>query len=147
MKLNLRSAEDVKSACLDIQKSAGADLEGFLLQPQILGKREFVAGLFRDEQFGPVVMFGLGGVFTEVLADVVFRIAPFNEIQTKDLPGYLIQRFIQTEEPVSLQDVEKNLILKTLKEMNWNKHQVAKKLKITRSTLYGKMKRFGISKE
>ncbi|OGP96326.1 MAG: hypothetical protein A2157_13935 [Deltaproteobacteria bacterium RBG_16_47_11] len=74
-------------------------------------------------------------------------IAKKNEIQTKDLPGYLIQRFIQTEEPVSLQDVEKNLILKTLKEMNWNKHQVAKKLKITRSTLYSKMKRFGILKE
>ncbi len=65
VKLNLSSTEDVKSACLDIQKSAGADLEGFLLQPQLQGRREFVAGLFQDEQFGPVVMFGLGGVFTE----------------------------------------------------------------------------------
>jgi len=74
-------------------------------------------------------------------------IAKKDEIQTKDLPAYLIQRFLQAEEPVSLQDVEKNLILKTLKELNWNKHQVAQKLKITRSTLYGKMKRFGIFKE
>ena len=92
VKLNLRSAEDVKSACLDIQKSAGADLEGFLLQPQILGKREFVAGLFRDEQFGPVVMFGLGGVFTEALGDVVFRIAPFNKIQAKDMMEEILSR-------------------------------------------------------
>ena len=92
VKLNLRSAEDVKSACLDIQKSAGADLEGFLLQPQILGKREFVAGLFRDEQFGPVVMFGLGGVFTEALGDVVFRIAPFDEIQAKDMMEEILSR-------------------------------------------------------
>jgi acyl-CoA synthetase (NDP forming) len=42
------------------------------------GRREFVAGLFRDPQFGPVVMFGLGGVFAEALDDVVFRIAPLD---------------------------------------------------------------------
>ena len=92
VKLNLRSAEDVKSACLDIKKSAGEDLEGFLLQPLIEGKREFVAGLFRDEQFGPVVMFGLGGVFTEALEDVVFRIAPFDKIQAKDMMEELLSR-------------------------------------------------------
>ena len=92
VKLNLCSANEVKSACLDIQKSAGADLEGFLLQPQISGKREFVAGLFRDEQFGPVVMFGLGGVFTEALADVVFRIVPFDEIQAKDMMEEILSR-------------------------------------------------------
>ncbi len=92
VKLNLCSADEVKNACLDIQKSAGADLEGFLLQPLIKGKREFVAGLFRDEQFGPVVMFGLGGVFTEALADVAFRIAPFDEIQAKDMLEEILSR-------------------------------------------------------
>src|SRR4030043_2039269 len=92
VKLNLCSADEVKNACLDIQKSAGADLEGFLLQPQISGKRELVAGLFRDEQFGPVVMFGLGGVFTEALGDVVFRIAPFNKIQAKDMMEEILSR-------------------------------------------------------
>lgn len=74
-------------------------------------------------------------------------IAKKDEIYTKDLPRYLFQRLLQTEEPVSLQDVEKNFILKTLKELNWNKHQAAKKLKINRSTLYGKMRRYGLSKE
>ena len=92
VKLNLRSAEDVKSACLEIRKSAGDDLEGFLLQPLIEGKREFVAGLFRDEQFGPVVMFGLGGIFTEALGDVVFRIAPFSEIQAKGMMEEILSR-------------------------------------------------------
>lgn len=92
VKLNLRSAEEVERACLEIRKSAGEDLEGFLLQPLIEGKREFVAGLFRDGQFGPVVMFGLGGVFTEALEDVVFRIAPFGEIQAKDMMKELISR-------------------------------------------------------
>ena len=56
--------------------AAADDWEGCLIQPLIEGKREFVAGLIRDAQFGPTVMFGLGGVFTEALADVSFRIAP-----------------------------------------------------------------------
>lgn len=40
---------------------AGQELEGLLVQPRLIGKREFVAGMFRDELFGSVVMFGLGG--------------------------------------------------------------------------------------
>ena len=85
VKLNLRLAEEVQKACLEIRQSAGDDWEGFLIQPQVEGKREFVAGLYRDEQFGPVVMFGLGGIFTEAIGDVAFRIAPINEMQAQDL--------------------------------------------------------------
>lgn len=92
VKLNLRSLEEVQRACLEIRKSAGEDLEGFLLQPLVEGRREFVAGLFRDKQFGPVVMFGLGGVFTEALRDVVFRIAPINEIQAKGMIEEILSR-------------------------------------------------------
>jgi acyl-CoA synthetase (NDP forming) len=92
VKLNLRSRAEVQAACREIRKSAGEDLEGFLLQPLIEGKREFVAGLFRDEQFGPVVMFGLGGVFTEALRDVVFRIAPLSEADAKGMIGEILSR-------------------------------------------------------
>jgi two-component system response regulator HydG len=46
-----------------------------------------------------------------------------------------------------LKDHERDLILKALEETKWNKHQAAKKLKITRSTLYGKMKKYGLTKE
>ncbi len=74
--LGLGSAGDVLSAAKRIAFAGGAELEGFLVQPMLQGRREFVAGLFRDEQFGPVVMFGLGGTFTEVLEDVAFRLAP-----------------------------------------------------------------------
>jgi len=96
VKLNLKNKEDVQSASLYIKEAAGKDLEGFLVQPMLDGKREFVAGLFRDEQFGPTVMFGLGGIFTEALGDVVFRVAPFdekealkmiNELKTRKLLG------------------------------------------------------------
>lgn len=74
-------------------------------------------------------------------------IAKKDQIITQDLPRYLQQKPLREGELVTLQDFERDLILKTLKEMNWNKHKVAKKLKINRSTLYGKIKKYGISKE
>jgi len=83
VKINLRSAEEVRYAYREIKLSAGEDWEGCLIQPLIEGRRELVAGLFRDAQFGPAVMFGLGGVFTEALSDVTFRIAPLDEIQAR----------------------------------------------------------------
>jgi acyl-CoA synthetase (NDP forming) len=79
VRLSLKDAPDVRQAALEIAESAGSDLTGFVVQPMLSGRREFVAGLFRDDQFGPVVMFGLGGILTEALGDVVFRIAPLNE--------------------------------------------------------------------
>lgn len=73
-------------------------------------------------------------------------IAKKDQILLKDLPQYLFQRSLPTQELITLKDYEKNLILKTLQETNWNKHQAAKRLKINRSTLYGKMKRYGLVK-
>jgi DNA-binding NtrC family response regulator len=71
-------------------------------------------------------------------------LAKNERITPKDLPQYLLQKPFPSEEIASLRDYEKDLIAKTLKETNWNKHQTAKKLKINRSTLYGKMKRYGL---
>lgn len=79
VKLNIKNPDDLQEAAVYIKDAAGDDLEGFLLQPMLEGKREFVAGLFFDEQFGPVIMFGLGGIFTEAIGDVVFRLAPLDE--------------------------------------------------------------------
>jgi acyl-CoA synthetase (NDP forming) len=60
-----------------------AGLKGYngavLMQEMIKGRRELVMGLTRDAQFGPCVMFGLGGIFTEILKDVSFRRAPLEE--------------------------------------------------------------------
>jgi DNA-binding NtrC family response regulator len=74
-------------------------------------------------------------------------IAKRDKILPKDLPKYLLQKPLPTQETISLQDYEKSLILKTLEETNWNKHRTAKRLKINRSTLYGKMKRYGLIRE
>ena len=85
VKLNLKNKEDVFSAALYIKEAAGRDLEGFLIQPMLEGKREFVAGLFHDEQFGATVMFGLGGIFTEAIGDVVFRLAPLDDNEARKM--------------------------------------------------------------
>jgi len=79
--LNLRDRKQVQAAAEKISAAAGGDLEGFLVQPLITGRRELVAGMFCDPQFGPVVMVGLGGIFTEALGDVAFRVAPVSEAQ------------------------------------------------------------------
>ena len=73
-------------------------------------------------------------------------IAKQNKILLRDLPQYLLQQPLAAREIVSLQDHEKTLILRTLEETKWNKHQAARRLRINRSTLYGKMKRYGLSR-
>ena len=85
VRLNLKDAREVEDAAKEIAAAAGDDLEGFLVQPFISGKREFMAGLFRDKTYGPVVMFGLGGIFTEALSDVVFRLAPVSPEDARDM--------------------------------------------------------------
>lgn len=102
--LHLSDPQSVRRAFFSITESGGNELEGILVQPQLSGKREFIAGLFRDEQFGPVIMFGMGGIFTEALSDVTFRLAPLTrsdaaemlqEIRAKRLLGA-----IRGEKPV-----------------------------------------------
>jgi acyl-CoA synthetase (NDP forming) len=83
--INLSDAPAVENACRLIADGASGELEGFLVQPFIGGRREFVAGLFRDPQFGPVVMFGIGGVFTEAFSDVSFRLAPLTNSDAEDM--------------------------------------------------------------
>ena len=85
VRLNLNNPQEIEDAANAIQIAAGDDLEGFLVQPFMPGKRELVAGLFRDPQFGPVIMFGIGGVFTEALADVTFRLAPITPTDADDM--------------------------------------------------------------
>ncbi len=84
VKLNIMDEGDLFAAYDDIVNK-GADIEGVLVQEMISGEREFIIGLTRDPQFGPCVMFGLGGIFAEVLKDVSFRIAPLTESDAEEM--------------------------------------------------------------
>lgn len=60
---------------------------GFLVQEMVRGDRELAIGMVRDPQFGPCVMFGLGGIFTEVLRDAAFRVAPLGRRDALEMLG------------------------------------------------------------
>ena len=95
VKLNVGNSEEAARVFDElIGKMNG--LDGVLIQKMVKGSREFVIGLSRDPQFGPCVMFGLGGILTEAIQDVTFRVAPLSkedalemidEIKTKKLLG------------------------------------------------------------
>jgi acetate---CoA ligase (ADP-forming) subunit beta len=68
-----------------IMKELKAEHAGVLVQEMVRGKRELMAGLIRDPQFGPCVTFGLGGIFTEILRDVSFRVAPVDRVDVLDM--------------------------------------------------------------
>lgn len=73
--LNLADAAAVhQAASRMLQAMQGRG--GLLVQRMVQGRREFLAGFSRDPQFGPVITFGLGGIFAEALADVSMRLAP-----------------------------------------------------------------------
>jgi acetyl-CoA synthetase (ADP-forming) len=83
--LNLKNIRDVRKEGLRLMGIRGC--EALLVQEMVKGARELVCGLARDPQLGPCVMFGLGGIFTEVLDDVAFRIAPLTPGDAKEMIG------------------------------------------------------------
>lgn len=79
LRLNLADGRSLRRAFRELKSAVkGRKLQGFLVQEMVKGQRELVLGLIRDPQFGPCVMFGLGGIYTEILRDVSFRVAPLS---------------------------------------------------------------------
>jgi len=83
--VDLRNEADLELAFQKISGSSPAKGGGFLVQEMIKGERELVVGMIRDPQFGPCVMFGLGGIFTEILGDVTFRPAPLSKADAAEM--------------------------------------------------------------
>ncbi|MGD8256183.1 MAG: acetate--CoA ligase family protein [Desulfobacterales bacterium] len=94
IELGIKDQSGVKSAFQKISGLVNSDLDGILVQEMISGQRELVMGLNRDPQFGPCVMFGLGGILTEVLNDTAFRVAPIDEIDALDMISEIRSRAI-----------------------------------------------------
>lgn len=84
-------------------------LHGFLLQKMVPGGREVILGGRRDPSFGPVVMFGLGGVYVEVFDDVAFRVAPLTredaEEMIAEVKGSRLLRGVRGEKPLDVEAV------------------------------------------
>jgi acetyl-CoA synthetase (ADP-forming) len=90
VKVNLKTAEDVKAAYKTILENvkkynAKANVVGVLVQEMAPQSTEVIIGAVKDPQFGQTVMFGVGGIFVEILKDVTFRVAPLTEQDAMDM--------------------------------------------------------------
>ncbi len=86
VRVDIRNEAEAESAYAEICDAMAASGAGdVLVQEYLGGRRELVAGMIRDPRFGPSVMFGLGGILTEILNDVVFRIAPIERADALEM--------------------------------------------------------------
>ncbi len=120
VKIGIEDEEELAKAYDEIikdvkNKKPKAKIEGVLMQKRWKGK-EVIVGMTRDPQFGSVLMFGLGGVFVEVLKDVSFRIAPVDKKEAlemiKEIKGYKVLEGVRGKKAVSINALV-NIITKT----------------------------------
>lgn len=120
IKLNLQGEAEVHKAFDEIvgnaKKVAARDkILGVLISPMVAQGQECIIGMIRDRQFGPVIMFGLGGIFVEVLKDVSFRVAPLADEDIdemiEEIKGYKILAGIRGEKPKDI-DAIKDILAK-----------------------------------
>ena len=88
--VGLKNAQEVRNAYKQILRNvkkhnADAKIVGVLVQEMAPPSTEVIVGAIKDPQFGPALMFGLGGIFVEVLKDVTFRIAPITEDEAREM--------------------------------------------------------------
>ena len=87
VRLGLRTEEDVVAAAADLFAAARPD-DGevsVLIAPMVVATREFIVGMVVDEQFGPTLLLGLGGVLAEAISDVVMRLVPITSIDAFEM--------------------------------------------------------------
>jgi acyl-CoA synthetase (NDP forming) len=142
--VNLRNADEVRSAYKQIlvnvrKHKAKAKIVGILVQEMAPSSTEVIVGAIKDPQFGPTLMFGLGGVFVEVLKDVTFRIAPIADDEAREMisevKAYPLLKGYRNTPPADIDAIVK-ILLKTsqlvmdhqeIKELDLNPIMVYKK--------------------
>ena len=91
-----------------------ADIWGCAVQEMVTTGKEVILGMSRDPQFGPLIMFGLGGIYVEVLKDVVFRVAPFGKQEAHDMireiRAFPLLAGARGEKPADLEAIEEALL-------------------------------------
>lgn len=116
--LNIRDADEL-AACIGAMQqrirsvSPGSPFE-FLLQKMVSGGREVILGGKRDRAFGPVILFGLGGIYVEVFKDAALRLAPLRPADAAEMideiQGSKLLRGVRGEPGVDLDALQDNLL-------------------------------------
>ncbi len=119
VRLNIENAGEVRDSfdLLTLRASRympDAEIWGCLVQQQVRGGKEVIAGMNRDPQFGPLVMFGLGGIYVEVLKDVSFRVAPFSRREAnemmREIRSFNLLRGVRGQAPSDLEAIADTLL-------------------------------------
>ena len=118
VKLDIKNLDEARTAFHQIMKNAKkkvpkAKIDGIFVQKMVQGKQIIIGGK-NDEQFGQTILFGLGGIFVEVLKDVSLRICPIEEKDAKEMiqeiKGYPILKGIRGEKSINFKELEKTLV-------------------------------------
>lgn len=97
-----------------VRYMSDAEVWGCLVQEMVTGGREVILGMNRDPQFGPLVMFGLGGIYVEALRDVAFRLAPLSPEDAREMVqeirGYALLRGVRGERSADVEGIVDTLL-------------------------------------
>ena len=119
VKVGLRTSKQVGKAYHDILEAIGqkypkAMVQGVSVQKMARPGVEVIIGMSKDDQFGPVLMFGLGGILVEVLKDVSFRIVPLTKRDAREMireiKGYPLLQGYRGQQPVDVSNLEELLL-------------------------------------
>lgn len=119
VRVGLQDAAQVRAAFDEMVATArrfspDAVILGATIQEMIEGGREVILGMAQDPDFGPMLMFGLGGIYVEVLKDTSFRIAPVDEGEAdammRELRSFLLLQGVRGEEPSDLEAIRGALL-------------------------------------
>ncbi len=119
VKLGLADRDAVAAAYEEVisaakKASPEANVHGVSVQPMAKGGLEIIVGMTKDPQFGPVLMFGLGGVLVEVLKDVAFRIVPLTRRDATqmihEIKGYPLLEGYRGQEPANVPMIEDTIL-------------------------------------
>ncbi|WP_312641120.1 acetate--CoA ligase family protein [Hydrogenoanaerobacterium sp.] len=114
IKLGIMNADEVKDAYDQLLANAkaynaNAVIDGILISPMVPNGTECIIGGLQDRQFGPVVMFGIGGVFVEIFKDIKFRMAPIDEAEAlrmiRSIKGFPMLDGARGRTPVNLKEL------------------------------------------
>ncbi|MDO8633879.1 MAG: acetate--CoA ligase family protein [archaeon] len=115
VKIGLKNEEELKNAFREMQALVG--FEGVLVQPMVFGTEIIIGGKI-DDQFGPTILFGLGGIFVEVLKDYSLRICPITRSDAREMiheiKGYAVLAGARGKPQANFKEIE-NALLNTSK--------------------------------
>jgi acetyl-CoA synthetase (ADP-forming) len=142
--IDLKTAKDVREAYKRILRNvkkhnANAKITGVLVQEMAPSSTEIIVGAIKDPQFGATVMFGLGGIFVEVLKDVTFRVAPITEEEAcemiTEVKAYPLLKGYRNSPPADIGAIVKILLNTSKLAME---HQEIKELDLNPILVYEK---------